>query len=229
MIEKAQRLYASDPDVHFSITDIGGIMDVVASLRGTQNLLYDLYDYPEEVKEFSKKVKAEWFRAFDHQLKMVMSADQPINNWMNIPSKKPWYPLQCDFCYMISPEQFEEFVLDDLIDQVNYMERSIYHLDGVGELAHVDRILDIENLTGIQWVPGDGKESVTDPKWYDLYKKIQDKGKNLVLLGGIDEKDTDRLERLVKTVDPRGVYLKIICSSKDSAEDLIEKITRWSE
>ena len=229
VMEKEQKLYASDPDVHFSITDIGGIMDVVASLRGTQNLLYDLYDYPDEVREFTKQVKKEWFKAFDQQLKTVTSVDQPINNWMNIPSKKPWFPIQCDFCFMISPTQFEEFVLEDIIDQANYMERSIYHLDGIGELPHVDMLLDIENLGGIQWVPGDNTESVTDPKWLDLYKKIQDKNKCLVLTNCIDENDFEGLERIVKTLDPRGVHLRINCSTKDKAEDLVEKITRWSE
>ena len=82
---------------------------------------------------------------------------QPYKNWMNIPSSKPWYPIQCDFCYMISPEQFEEFVLPHLVEQVEHMERSVYHLDGVGELTHLDTILDIEGLTAIQWIPGGGR------------------------------------------------------------------------
>ncbi len=229
IIENAQRLYASDPDVHFSITDIGGILDVVASLCGTENLLYDLYDYPDEVKKLTAMVKKEWFKAFDRQLKIVRDANQPINNWLNIPSKKPWYPLQCDFCYMISPAQFEEFVLDDIIDQVNYMERSIYHLDGVGELPHIDMLLDIEGLTGIQWVAGAGKEPLYDPKWFDLYKKIQDKNKNLVLLNAINANDLASAERLIKSIDRKGVYISLTCSSKDKAEEMLEKITRWSE
>lgn len=229
VIQDAQKLYASDPNVHFSITDIGGIMDVVASLRGTENLLYDLYDYPEEVKAFTAQVKKEWFAAFDQQLKTVRDANQPINTWMNIPSKKPWYPLQCDFCYMISPEQFKEFVLEDIIDQINYMERSIYHLDGIGELPHIDMLLDIEGLTGIQWTAGDGKEPLYDPRWFALYKKIQDKNKNLVLLGGINENDLAGAERLIKSIDPTGVYISIACSSKGKAEEILEKVTRWSE
>lgn len=228
-ISKAQTFYSKDPDMHFSITDIGGIMDVLASLRGTENLLYDLYDYPDEVKEFTAKVKSEWFKAFDSQLEAVGSANQPYNTWMNIPSKKPWYPIQCDFCYMISPAQFEEFVLGDIIDQANYMERSIYHLDGEGELPHIDMLLDIEGLTGIQWVAGVGKEPLTDKTWFDLYKKIQDKNKNLVLMGCINENDHAGAERLIKSVDPTKLYIDAFCSSKEKAEDLLEKINRWSE
>lgn len=228
-ILEAQGLYASDPDVHFSITDLGGIMDVVASLRGTENLLYDLYDYPEEVRKFTVEVKREWFKALDKQLAIVADANQPYNNWMNIPSSKPWYPIQCDFCYMISPEHFEEFVLPDVVDQVNYLDRSIYHLDGPGELPHVDMLLDIPNLTGIQWTSGDGNAPLTDEKWYGLYRKIQDKKKNLVLLGAITENDLAGAERLIKSIDSTGVYISIACSSKEKAEEILEKITKWAE
>lgn len=226
---KEQARYAADPDVHFSITDIGGIMDVIASLRGTENLLYDLYDYPDEVKEFSTRVRLLWDEAFEQQLKTVREANQPYNNWMNIPSSKPWYPIQCDFCYMISPSQFEQFVLPDVKYQADSMDRSIYHLDGEGEIRHLDMLLDIPSLSGIQWTAGDGNAPLYDEKWFGLYKKIQDKKKNLVLLGAIGEHDMPGAERLIKSIDPVGTYISLGASSREKAEEMIEKIERWSE
>lgn len=223
-----QTLCASDRDVHFSITDIGGVLDVIASLRGTENLLYDLYDYPDEVKAFIKRVEKEWFKAFDQQVKTVRDAHQPYNNWMNLPSSKPWYPLQCDFSYMINPAHFEEFVLPHVTAQANYMERSIYHLDGVGELPHVDMLLDIPNLTGIQWVSGAGNALYYDEKWFELYRKIQDKKKNLVLLFYDFDEDINKLEPMIKTLDPTGVCLQFGCPTQKYAEELLEKITVWS-
>ena len=50
--------------MYASITDIGGTVDVVASLRGTQELLFDLYDYPEEVKAMTREVGACWKQAY---------------------------------------------------------------------------------------------------------------------------------------------------------------------
>ena len=226
---KEQARYAADPDVHFSITDIGGILDVVASLRGTENLLYDLYDYPDEVKEFSTRVRTEWDKAFAAELSIVEAAAQPYNNWMNIPSSKPWYPIQCDFCYMISPTQFEEFVLPDVSYQARSMPRSIYHLDGEGEIRHLDMLLDIPELTGIQWTAGDGNAPLYDEKWFGLYRRIQDKKKNLVLLGAIGEHDMAGAERLIKSIDPVGVHLSLGASSRERALDMIEKIERWCE
>lgn len=226
---REQALFARDPDVAFSMTDIGGVLDVVASLRGTQNLLYDLYDYPDEVKEYSAEVTKVWLDVFDQQVKTLQHAKLPYNSWMDIPSAKPWYPLQCDFCYMISPAQFEEFVLPDLVTQVDHMERSIYHLDGVGELNHLDMLLDIPNLTGIQWTPGTGCEPLWDERWFSLYRKIQEKNKNLVLLGGINECDLAGAERLIKTLDPKGFYIKCWCSSREKGEWMVEQVTKWSE
>lgn len=227
-VTRLQNKFASDPDVHYSITDIGGILDVVASLRSTEGLLYDLYDYPDEVKECTRAVTDAWFKMYDAQLEAVRKVDQPYNNWMNIPSSKPWYPLQCDFSYMISPQQFEEFVLPHLVEQAAYVDRPIYHLDGVGEIRHLDMLLDIPNLKGIQWVSGAGEAPLTDEKWFSLYRRIQDKKKNLILLHGISENDMQGAERLIKSIDPAGVYISVKCSSKEKAEDMLEKITLWS-
>jgi len=229
-VKEIQQIGISDPDLNVTITDLGGILDILASLRGTENLLYDLYDYPDEVKLFIKKIEQEWFKAFDQQVNTIRASAQPYNNWMNIPSSKPWYPIQCDFSYMIAPNHFEEFVLPHLIDQVEYMDRSIYHLDGEGEIPHVDMLLDIPKLTGIQWTAGDGNLPESDEKWFDLYKKIQDKKKNLVLfVPGNTDKDIKCLERLVKTLDPTGLYINTRLSSEQKAEDLFENILRWSE
>ena len=228
-VVRLQNYYAHDPEICFSITDLGGIMDIVASLRGTENLLYDLYDDPEAVKAYSAKVTDQWFIAYDKQIEVIRKAGLPYASWMGIPSEKPWYPLQCDFCAMISPAQFEEFVLPDLVRQTEYMERSIYHLDGPGELPHLDMLLDIPGLTGIQWVPGDGRPHTADPAWFDIFRRIQDKKKNLVLLGAISEDNIDRAERLIKSIDPTGVYISCHFSSRERAEDMLEKITRWSE
>ncbi len=226
-IVQTQKAFAADHDISFCFSDIGGIMDVVAALRGTENLLYDLYDYPDEVREFTLRIKQEWFKAFDKLCALYKAANQPYNDWLLLPSSKPWYPIQCDFCSMISPAQFEEFVLPDIVDQVNYMDRSMYHLDGPGELPHVDMLLDIPGLGGIQWCTAEGR--LWDEKWFGLYKKIQDKNKNLVLHGGISERDMAGAERLVKSIDPTGVVLKCHCSSKEKAEEMLEKVTRWCE
>lgn len=227
-VERIQKKGFEYPEINTSITDIGGVLDVICSLRGTENMLYDLYDYPDEVKEFTKYVTKLWFEAFDLQKEAVKNAGQPYNNWMNIPSSKPWYPLQCDFSYMISPAQFEEFVLPHLVEQVNYLERSVYHLDGIGEIPHLDMLLDIDGLTAIQWVPGAGQLPKWDEKWIPLLQKIQAKNKNIVLNNGLSLNDLKASEKLIKSLDPTGVYISFTAPDRDTAERMVELVEKWT-
>ena len=228
-MERIQTKGLSCPEFNTTMTDLGGVLDIICSLRGTENMLYDLYDYPDEVKEMTKVVTEIWLHAFDVEVERVTKANQPYNSWMNVPSAKPWFPLQCDFSYMISPAQFEEFVLPHLIEQVNHMDRSIYHLDGVGEIPHLDMLLDIEGLSGIQWSPGDGRPPMWDESWFPLYKKIQDKKKNIILLGGISQDDMAGAEKLVKTLDPAGLYISCHARDKDTADRIVERVEEWSK
>src|SRR5690606_31773737 len=50
-----------------------------------------------------------------------------------------------------------------------------YHLDGKGQIAHLDHLLSIERLHSIQWIPGDGQPS--PDRWLPLLKRIREGGK----------------------------------------------------
>ena len=52
---------------------------------------------------------------------------------------------------------------------------TFYHLGGKGQLVHVDSILSLSRLKGIQWVPGYGKPPCEE--WLPLLKKIRSAGK----------------------------------------------------
>lgn len=227
-IMRLQNRMLEEPDANVMIVDIGGVLDIAASLRSTETLLYDLYDYPEEVKSLCSRITDMWIEAFDLQVANVSRSGLPYNNWHEIPSSLPWYPLQCDFCAMISPAQFEEFVLGDLVRLANHMPRSIYHLDGPDAVRHLDMLLDIDNLTGIQWQNGAGQPPYTDECWFDMYRRIQDKKKNIVLRG-VNAYNEPALERLVKSFDPAGFYMVINCRTPDDADRTLEKICAWSE
>ena len=96
---------------------------------------------------------------------------------------------------MISPEMFGEFVLPELRQSCKRLERSFYHLDGKGELPHLPQLLEIEELDGIQWVPGAGNGTPLD--WLDVYRMIAAADKKMWV--GFDG-DFDRLARLIEAV-----------------------------
>jgi len=160
-----------------SMADLGGVMDILASFRGTENLLCDLYDEPEEVMRCVREIQAAWLRYFDDFTSIIAPVAKGFSHWDVIYCERPTYILQSDFSYMISPEMFERFVLPELESTAAKLDRTFYHLDGVGQLAHLDMLLKSKNIKGIQWVPGSGMPERLD--WTDVYRRIGESGKKL--------------------------------------------------
>lgn len=83
---------------------------------------------------------------------------------------------------------FDEFVRPELQSMCRALPHSMYHLDGVGQLNKLDSLLKIDELDGVQWIPGDGKP---DPShWPEVFHKIAAANKNIQVLGDFDCLDT---------------------------------------
>lgn len=161
--------------VQIDMTDLGGNLDTLSSFRPGENLLLDLYDDPETVKKLTWDAHELWHRYFAELNSILQSANQGYSCWDGTFSEEPYYILQCDFAYMIGPEMFDEFVRPELEATSNKLARTIYHLDGPGQLAHLDSLLSIEGLDGIQWIPGAGQP--VEEHWLDVYCRIVNAGK----------------------------------------------------
>ena len=144
---------------------------------------------------------------------------------MNLWCPGKWYPLQCDFSAMISPEMFETFVAPYLREQCRWLDHSIYHWDGPGQIPHLEILLDIPELDGIQWTPGAGNPDVASPKWFPLYERIQQKGKLLVLLGVA----ANDVERVLQELSPKGLLISAYCESENEARELLRKTKKQIE
>ena len=158
-----------------SVTDLGGNLDILASFRDTQRLLVEVLDQPDEVDRLVKQITGLWLRYYDELDALIRPACRGTSCWTPIWSTGRTYMLQCDFSYMISPRMFERFVLPDLTEICDHLDHGFYHLDGKGEIPHLDLLLSIERLRGIQWIPGDGQPS--PDQWLPLLKRIRDGGK----------------------------------------------------
>ncbi len=168
--------------VQVSMTDLGGNLDVLSTFRPGELLLYDLYDHPDEVKRLTWQAHEMWFRYFDELNAITASTNPGYSAWAPIFSVEPYYILQCDFCYMIGPDMFDEFVKPELAAACKRLPNAFYHLDGPGQLPHLDSLLQIPELKGVQWVPGAGVPGWD--AWPEVYRKIRDAGKLIQIYGG---------------------------------------------
>lgn len=160
--------------------DLGGVMDVLASFRGTENLLMDLYDDPEEVLRCVKEIQELWFRYFKRFNDVLAPTAQGYSHWYGIYSEEPGYILQSDFCYMIGPKMFDTFVGPELKSSAEQLYNAFYHMDGVGQIPHLDSLLAIDAIKGYQWQPGEGE--MMSKNWDDLNLRILNAGKKLISL-----------------------------------------------
>ena len=164
-----------------SMTDIGGTADVLASLRGTEALLEDMLLEPGRVHAALDRIDAARGRVYDEVSATIAQTQHGTTAWMGLWCPERWYPLQCDFAAMIAPDMFREFVVPSIERQCRALDHAIYHWDGPGQIPHLDALLEIPELDGIQWVPGDGHPPCDAPEWFPLYERILNADKLLVL------------------------------------------------
>lgn len=197
-------------DYLVGITDLHPGADALVSLRGSQNLCLDVYDCPEYISPLCSQI-FEVYREIYNRLDAIISPHQQgTANWMGIwhPEKR-WYVVGCDFSCLVSCENYEQCIEGAVKRELDFLEASMYHLDGPGALRHMDRILQFEKLGGVQWVYGEGQP--TARYWLDVLRKIQAAGKNIQILCVPED-----IKDVCEALEPEGV--NIVCHARDEAE-----------
>lgn len=192
--------------VLMGMPDLGGALDVASILRGSEELLMDLYDDPDEVLRLVGEIDTAWKAAYDDFNSILQPVNPGYSDWTGIYSQTPSYALQCDFAYMISTDMFCEFALPSIKRFCEELDHTIYHLDGIGQLKHLGELLALENLNAVQWVYGDGQPSAGH--WPEVYEQIRRAGKSMQLIGDYED---------YKQITGRGnkVYFNRSVSRKD--------------
>jgi len=88
-------------------TDLGGNLDILASFTGTEALLIDLIDKPNEVERLVRRITELWIRYYDELDAMIRPVCGGTSCWTPLWSPGKTYMLQSDFSYMISPRMFD--------------------------------------------------------------------------------------------------------------------------
>ncbi len=202
-------------------TDLHPDADLLAALRGPEQLCIDLATRPEKVRELVERVKSSFMTLYDMQRDLMLSAGQTLTtSWLPLFTEGRYYIPSNDFSCMISKRDFREFFLPQIIEQTEWLDRSIYHLDGPDALRHLDSLLEIKTLDAIQYVWGAGKGHATD--WIPTFQRIQDAGKNQWI-----PVEPGELETMMAALKPKGIMLSTWASNTKEAEALIQKVSQW--
>ncbi len=200
-------------------------LDVLAALRGTEDLLLELVDQPEAVHSVLRQMNDLYFRFFDGLYELIAPATPGggCSSHYHVWAPGKVSKVQCDLGAMISPRAFAEFVLPYLDEQCRRLDYPLYHVDGPRALVHVDALLEIASLRAIQWMPGAGVEGPGSPRWYDLYRRIRAAGKSVLLL----DVPPGEIEPLVRAVGPEGLLITTTAASEDEGLRLLRDARHW--
>lgn len=199
----------SKGDYFVGITDLHPGADGLVSLRGPENLCFDLFDYPDSIKKSMFEL-LDIFKTVIDELYNITTKYQPgSSNWLGVWHPKKWYVTSCDFMGMISENMYKEFIEEELEHELEYLDASIFHLDGPGALKHLDSLLKLPKLNGIQWCYGAGQPTASH--WIPVLKKIQEAGK----LIHITAEPAD-LDMLLQELKPEGLMIAVLPSAYDN-------------
>jgi len=154
-------------------------LDALAAIYGSEKLLLAMLDNPDGVQRMLGQVD----RAFGEILDAFADLfDYPTFGSINrhgMYSRGRINVLQCDFAYMISPEMFREFAAPWLRREMSRLDAVEDHLDGPGNVRHLEALCEIDDLDVVQWIPGAGPAAQEDWTW--LYDRVDALGKGQIL------------------------------------------------
>lgn len=201
------------------IPDLHGGGDSLVAAIGASELAMALYDKPDEVKRLMRKLTDIYYEVFDAYYEKISRVQEGSITWIPAYSRGKYTALQNDFSGLVSPEMFNVFFLNyDVVELSQYMDNSIYHLDGSIALGNLDYLLEVEILDGIQWVPGAGAKPMSE--WIDVCARILNSGKCLQIHCGFNE-----VEFLLSKLKHEGLFICTSCSTKDAAYHLLKSIS----
>jgi len=205
-----------------AIGAFGGSGDTLAWVRGTDRLLYDVIDRPEQVAAADMHLMDIWIQAYERFYPIIKDAAQGSTCWFPLWAPGKFYAAQNDFSYNISPNMFRDLFLPVVEKQTNYLDYSVYHVDGVNSFAHIDALCELKKLQALQILPGAGKPS---PLHYmDVLKKVQARGKNLHISIPASEVKT-----ALRELSAKGLFIHTSCDTEDAARALLKNVEKWSK
>ena len=216
-------------------------LDVLAAIKGTDKVLLDTVMQPEVLERQMQQINDIYFRVFDELYDIIREGDEMAFCYFSSWAPGKMSKLQSDISTMISVDDYRRFVQPFIREQCQKIDYTLYHLDGVGAMRHLDALLEIEELNAIQWTPGVGEPQGGSPKWYDFYNKILAAGKSIMACWVT----LDELKPLLDHIGGEGVHIEMDFhnereveqamriveefQSRDKDDRKVEEIIRFTE
>ena len=174
-------------------------LTTLAMFRGADRLCMDLVDRPDWAKAWTGALNTMYIDIYERYYRSLGYSESIC--FFGPLAEGRSEGVQCDFAVNLSPAMYEEFVLPDMLRVTNYMDRSLYHLDGTCQMRFIDLLRQCPKLSGIQWNP---ESTAGSPlKWIDALREIRRRRFCLMIWAPSVEEAVE----LAKALGPEGLYL----------------------
>lgn len=215
--QKAQGHY------YVGMPDLMEGMDVLAAIKGTDKVLLDTVMQPEVLEHQMQQINDIYFKVFDELYDIIREGDEMAFCYFSSWAPGKMSKLQSDISTMISVDDYRRFVQPFIREQCQKIDYTLYHLDGVGAMHHLDALLEIKELNAIQWTPGVGEPQGGSPKWYDLYKKILAGGKSIMACWVT----LNELRPLLDNIGGDGVHVEMDFHNEQEVEQALRIVEEY--
>ncbi len=198
-------------------------LDVLAALKGTDQVLLDTVMQPEVLERQIQQINDIYFQVFDELYDIIREGDEMAFCYFSSWAPGKMSKLQSDISTMISTDDYRRFVQPFIREQCQKIDYTLYHLDGVGAMHHLDALLEIEELNAIQWTPGVGEPQGGSPKWYDLYRRILAAGKSVMACWVT----LDELRPLLDNIGGDGVHIEMDFHNEREVEQALRIVEEY--
>ncbi|MHB9130086.1 MAG: uroporphyrinogen decarboxylase/cobalamine-independent methonine synthase family protein [Armatimonadota bacterium] len=199
--------------------------DLLVAIMGNQEFLVSLVDRPEWMRQAILKVaenQATLMKQFAALAAETTDFWYGNAQWMTFWAPEPYMATQSDVSCMLSSDMYDEFVLPEMELLHREFGPLWYHLDGSRAMQHLPRLLSLPYVRVMQFIP-EPDMPPNGPDWLDLYRRIQQAGKIVHI-----QVAPERMEPLVRQLDPRLLCLDTWCANETEANDLLASAVRWT-
>ncbi len=193
-------------------------LDVLAAIKGTDKVLLDTVMQPEVLEHQMQQINDIYFHVFNELYDIIREGDEMAFCYFSSWAPGKMSKLQSDISTMISVDDYRRFVQPFIREQCQKIDYTLYHLDGVGAMHHLDALLEIKELNAVQWTPGVGEPQGGSSKWYDLYRKILAGGKSVMACWVT----LDELRPLLDSIGGDGVHIEMDFHNEHEVEQAMK-------
>ena len=214
----------SNGDYMIAMSDCSGNIDALSHLMGPEELMLKMIEEPDEVSKALKKIQYAYQKIHRETYDIVkdVNGGGSCIGWLGTFAPGFHMQMQSDMSVMLSGDMFDQFIEPELREQSALLDYSLYHLDGMEQIRHLDTLLSIEKLHTIQWTQVLGQPPCT--AFIPELQKIQRAGKNLLI-----HITPSQIEPLMQNLSSKGLCLSIEgARSVDEGEAMLKDIEKWT-